>query len=229
MMNLLLLSNSRSPDGRFLHHAAAAIGEITHGCRRAFFVPFASVTASWDDFTARVQKALEPAGLRIEPAHTGGSLAEADAIVVGGGNTFNLLRECRRRNLLAPIAARVRAGVPYIGWSAGANLTCPTICTTNDMPIVDCGGFDALGLINFQINPHFTDAMPEGHKGETRRQRIAEYLVTNPQSPVVGLPEGDWFRVSNQETRLKGPHPAFLFRSGRDAQVLQPGALLDLS
>ncbi len=228
-MDLLLLSNSRSPDGGFLHHAAEAIGEITHGRRRAFFVPFASVTASWDDFTARVQKALEPAGLHVASAHAGGSPADAEVIIVGGGNTFNLLRECRRRDLLASIAARVRAGTPYIGWSAGANLTCPTIGTTNDMPIVDCGGFDALGLIDFQINPHFTDAMPEGHKGETRRQRIAEYLVANPRSPVVGLPEGDWFRVADRQTRLHGLHPAFLFRAGQDARVLQPGDLLDLS
>lgn len=228
-MDLLLLSNSRSPDGSFLRHAAGAIGEIARGCRRALFVPFASVTASWDDFAARVGKALEPLGLIVESAHAGGSVAEADVIVVGGGNSFNLLRECRRRDLLAPIAARVRAGVPYIGWSAGANLACPTICTTNDMPIVDCGGFDALGLIDFQINPHFTDAMPPGHQGETRRQRLAEYLVANPSATVVGLPEGDWFRVAGGETRLKGPHPAFLFRAGEEARTLQPETVLSLA
>lgn len=225
-MDLLLLSNSRSPDGSFLTHAAAPIAEITRGRKRAFFVPFASVTASWDDFAARVGKALEPAGLAVGSAHAGAVLDDAEVIVVGGGNSFNLLRECRHRGLLAAIAAKVRAGVPYIGWSAGANLSCPTICTTNDMPIVDCGGLDALGLIDFQINPHFTDAMPAGHQGETRRQRLAEYLVANPAATVLGLPEGDWVEIHDTTRHLRGPHPAFLFRAGVDAASLAPDSAL---
>ncbi len=228
-MDLLLLSNSRSPDGGYLNHALEAIAAIAAGRTRALFVPFASVTAGWNEFTARVQDAIAGTGIVLDPVHACddpiAAVATAEMIFVGGGNTFNLLAECRRRELLAPIAARVRAGAPFVGWSAGANLACATICTTNDMPIVDPRGFDALGLVDLQINPHFTDAMPPGHRGETRRQRLAEYLVANPTAMVIGLPEGDWLRVANGEVVLAGPHPAFVFRAGREPVELVAGRL----
>ena len=225
-MELLLLSNSRSPAG-YLAHALDAIREIVGPRRRALFVPFASVTASWDDFADRVRGALSSLDLDIEPVHGATdpvrAVAEAEIVMVGGGNTFHLLRECRARGLLEPIASRVRAGAPYIGWSAGANLACPTISTTNDMPIVDPQGFGALGLVGFQINPHYTNALPPGHQGETRNERIAEYLQANPQATVLGLPEGDWVRVSGDSATLHGPHPALLFRAGREPEELAPG------
>lgn len=229
-MELLLLSNSRSPDGSYLSHALAAIAAIAGGRRRALFVPFASVTVGWDDFTAKVQVALTETGIVLDPIHAApdpfGAVAAAEMIFVGGGNTFNLLAECRRRGLLAPIAARVGAGAPYVGWSAGSILACPTICTTNDMPIVDPGGFAALGLVDFQINPHFTDAMPPGHQGETRRQRLAEYLVANPSARVIGLPEGDWLTLSDGAAALAGPHPAFVFSAGREPAEVVAGQAL---
>jgi dipeptidase E len=229
-MDLLLLSNSRTPEGGYLSHAVGAIGTIAGGRKRALFIPFASVTVEWDAFTAKVQTALADTSIVLDPIHAvadpPAAVAAAEMIFVGGGNTFNLLAECRRRGLLAPIAARIRAGVPYVGWSAGSNLACPTIGTSNDMPIVDPHGFAALGLVGFQINPHFTDAMPPGHQGETRRQRLAEYLLANPADTVIGLPEGDWLRVSNGETRLEGPHPAFLFRAGQEPAEILPGSFL---
>jgi dipeptidase E len=229
-MDLLLLSNSRTPEGGYLSHATGAIAAIAGGRRRALFVPFASVTVGWDDFTAKVQAALAGTGIVLDPIHAvadpSAAVAAAAMIFVGGGNTFNLLAECRRRGLLAPIAARIRAGAPFVGWSAGSILACPTIRTTNDMPIVDPQGFAALGLVGWQINPHFTDAMPPGHQGETRRQRLAEYLVANPADTVIGLPEGDWLRVSNAETRLEGPHPAFVFRAGQAPAEVLPGTVL---
>jgi len=110
-----------------------------------------------------------------------------------------------------------------VGWSAGANLACPTICTTNDMPIVDPQGFAALGLVGFQINPHYTNALPPGHQGETRNERIAEYLTANAHATVLGLPEGDWVRVSGTAVTLHGPHPALVFRAGREPEDLAPG------
>ncbi len=223
-MELLLLSNSRSPGG-YLVHALDAIRDI--GGERALFVPFASVTASWDDFAEKVRAALSSLNLAIEPIHRAAdpvqAVAEADVLMVGGGNTFHLLRECRARGLLQPIAARVRAGAPYVGWSAGANLACPTICTTNDMPIVDPQGFAALGLVGFQINPHYTNALPPGHQGETRNERVAEYLTANAHATVLGLPEGDWVRVSGTAVTLHGPHPAPVFRAGREPEDLAPG------
>jgi dipeptidase E len=229
-MDLLLLSNSRSPDGSYLVHALAEIAAMAAGRTQALFVPFASVTVAWDAFTARVRSVFAQAGVAIEAIDALpdalAAVAAAEMIVIGGGNTFQLLRECRRRGLIEPIAARVRAGTPFIGWSAGANLTCPTIATTNDMPIVDPQGFDALRLVGFQINPHFTNALPAGHQGETRVQRIAEYLKANPERTVLALPEGDWLRVTGDAAVLGGPHAAPVFRAGQPTAMLLPGQAL---
>lgn len=226
-MNLLLLSNSRMPDGRYLVHALEAIAESAGAGRRALFVPFAGVTIDWDAYVGNVREALRPLGLSIEGAHRcaapGPALAGSDLVLVGGGNTFRLLAELRRRGWLAPLRAAALRGMPFVGWSAGANLACPTIRTTNDMPIVDPGGLDALGLVAFQVNAHFTDALPAGHQGETRRQRIAEFHVLEPGVPVIGLPEGDWLTVRDDGTRLYGPHDAWLFRAGQPAVSVPPG------
>lgn len=231
-MNLLLLSNSRSPDGGYLTHAGEAIMEVAAGRKRAVFIPYAGVTISWDDYTQKVQGVFSPLGIEVTSAHScadpAALVAQAGIIVVGGGNTFNLLKCCREAGLLPLIASRVQAGTPYIGWSAGANLASPTICTTNDMPIVDPGGFDALGLVPFQLNPHYTNALPEGHQGETRDQRIAEYLVANPAQRVLGLPEGDWLRVADSQINLHGPRPAQWFRAGQEPQAIDSPCTLSL-
>jgi dipeptidase E len=241
-MNLLLLSNSRGPDGAYLTHALDAVKELldtadaarTTGTepKRAIFIPFAGVTMTWASYTESVAAALAPAGLDVIDIDTVGDVAaqhaavrSADAIIVGGGNTFQLLGTCRARGLLEVIAETVRAGTPYIGWSAGANLACPTISTTNDMPIVDPRGFSALDLINFQINPHYTNATPEGHRGETRNQRIAEFLVANPHSWVLGLPEGDWLRVRGTDVTLHGPFEAIRFLPGQEPVAIAAGAV----
>lgn len=229
-MELLLLSNSKTPDGGYLTHALEPARAMLCGRKKALFIPYAGVTVGWDDYTAKVVEALTPLGLQIEAAHAVAdpcaAVAEAEMIIVGGGNTFQLLKCCRELGLLATIATRVRAGAAYIGWSAGANLACPTICTTNDMPIVEPGGFAALGLVDFQINPHYTNALPVGHQGETRNQRLEELLRANPHMRVVGLPEGDWLRVSGELVALCGPYPAVLFRSASEPQTLPPGDLL---
>jgi dipeptidase E len=226
-MQLLLLSNSRSPDGSYLVHAVDAIRALAAGRTKALFLPFAGVgKVSWDEYTAKVQGALQATGLRLTGAHTVAAAAagDYDVVLAGGGNTFNLLGECRRRGWLDALRPRVRGGVPFIGWSAGANLACPTICTTNDMPIVDPGGFDALGFIGFQINPHYTNALPPGHQGETRNDRIAEYLAANPSSHVLALPEGDWVEGDGARMTVRGPHPALWFATGADARELRNGA-----
>ena len=148
-MELLLLSSSRTPAGYFIDYLSA-IKRFTASARRAVFVPFAAVALPWDEYAKRVGEALSLELCSLD------ELAEADLVLVGGGNSFQLLRECRTRGLLKSIARRVREGKSrYLGWSAGANLACPTIKTTNDMPIVDPGGLDALGLIAFQLNPHY--------------------------------------------------------------------------
>lgn len=226
---LLLLSNSRDPTGHYLVHARDALARFAGGRRRALFMPFASVTTSWDDYLALAQHALEPVGLRLQGAHTCADLAQAiasaDMLLVGGGNTFCLLHALRQRGALQPIRDAVARGIPYVGWSAGTVLATPSIATTNDMPIVDPGGFDALGLVPFQINAHFTNALPAGHQGETRNQRIAEFLVRNPARPVLGLPEGNWLEVDGSQHTLHGPHSAWWFRSGYAPITLESGPL----
>ncbi|HUU35355.1 MAG TPA: dipeptidase PepE [Vicinamibacterales bacterium] len=224
-MRLLLLSNSRNPGGDYLAHAHAALATLMAGRTSAWFVPFAGVTVPWDDFTTVVAAALSPLGVRVTGAHTQPEPGPDDVILVGGGNTFHLLRECRRRALLDVMRARVRGGTPYAGWSAGANLTCPTIRTTNDMPIVDPGGFDALDLLTFQINPHFTNAMPPGHQGETREQRLTEFVTANPEVPVLGMPEGAWITVDGGAVMLCGPQDAVWIRAGAPVTPVPPGTL----
>ncbi|RAI32447.1 dipeptidase PepE [Rhodoplanes serenus] len=230
-MTLLLLSNSTS-DAGYLVHAQPAIRDLVAGlppASPAAFVPFAGVTRDWDAYTALVAAALADTGLDLVPLHRAddpvATIAAAAVIVVGGGNTFRLLHELRRRGLLDPIARRVWAGGRYLGWSAGANLACPTIATTNDMPIVDPEGFSALGLVGFQINPHYTDAHPPGHRGETRAQRLAEFCTLNPEMPVVGLPEGTGLAVRGATLTLIGPQPARLFVGTAPPRLLAPGPL----
>jgi dipeptidase E len=208
-MELLLLSSSRTPAGYFTDYLPE-IRDFTRGAKRAVFIPFAAVGLPWDKYAARVRKAT---GLALEVVDR--KIGDADLIVVGGGNTFQLLKECRERGLLNAIRQRVRAGARYLGWSAGANLACPTIRTTNDMPIVDAGGLDALGLLPFQLNPHYFNVALPGHHGETRDQRLAEFARVNPDLPVLGLPEGDWLRVSGKQITLGGPHPAIWFQGKR--------------
>jgi dipeptidase E len=228
-MELLLLSNSSSVRG-YLVDALFEITPFARGLRDAVFVPYAAVTRSHDLYAARVAEALAPAGIEVRSVHLAEDPAtmirDASLIIIGGGNTFHLLRESRRTGVLAAIRERVRAGARYIGWSAGANLACPTIRTTNDMPVVDPGGFDALGFVPFQINPHFTDAIPEGHFGETRSERLAEFVALNPSVPVLALPEGSWVRVSGSTYALGGERGAQWIVAGRDAQMLPAGPLV---
>lgn len=165
-MELLLLSNSTLPGKAWLEHALPLIAEQLQGRRSAVFIPFAGVTQTWDDYTAKTAAVLAPLGVSVTGIHSVvdpvAAIENAEIVIVGGGNTFQLLKQCRERGLLAPITDVVKRGALYIGWSAGANLACPTIRTTNDMPIVDPQGFDALNLFPLQINPHFTNALPEG-------------------------------------------------------------------
>ncbi|GLC25611.1 dipeptidase PepE [Roseisolibacter agri] len=228
---LLLLSNSRDPEGRYLQHCRDALAAHLAGVRDVAFVPYAGVGIAWDDYTAKVRDALAPLGVQVRGVHAGddpaAAVRAADAIAVGGGNTFHLLATLQRTGVLDAVRERALAGVPYVGWSAGSVVACPTLGTTNDMPIVQPPqGFSALGLVRFQINAHFTDAHPPGFQGETRRERLAEYLVANAHARVVGLPEGDWLDVRGARITLRGAHPAVLFRAGAEAEELRPDAEL---
>lgn len=234
-MRLLLLSNSRNPGGRFLAHAVAEMRDFLGAqSRRLLFFPFASVRTPHDAAAARVRKVFAKLGHEMVSAHRvapGAALARAidraDGFVTGGGNTFRLLDEMQRRGALGAVAKRVRAGVPYIGWSAGANLACPTIRTTNDMPIVEPASLDAMGLVHFQLNPHYTERVLPRHGGEPRDLRIAEFLALNPQRAVLGVREGSLLRVEGARAELSLGPGARLFRSGARPRDYRAGA--DLS
>lgn len=228
---LLLLSNGSELVGaettEFAHTAARDF--LGGRARRAFFVPFASVVRSYDEYAARVREVFgRIAGCEVVSAHEAADarrdVESADLIVVGGGNTFHLLRGMYEAGLVEAVRARVLAGAAsYIGWSAGSNVACPTIRTTNDMPIVEPPTFDALGLVPFQINPHYTDARLEGHHGETRDDRLAEFVHANPGVRVVGLREGSMLSVEGDSATLVGGRPARVFVKGSEPFEVGPG------
>lgn len=217
---VLLLSSSRDPSGSFLAWAAAPLRDLLADAAEVLFVPYAGVVIGWDEYADRTAEALEPLGVRLTSVHRlpdpRAAIAGAAAILVGGGNTFRLLERLYQTQLLEPIRERVAAGVPYVGWSAGSVVACPTIATTNDMPIVGPPSFRALALVPFQINAHYTDAHPSRHQGETRAQRIAEFLVLNPAVRVVGLREGGILRVRDGTLALLGNGGARVFAHGRE-------------
>ena len=206
MRRLLLLSNSTNHGEGYLDHAIAEFVEALGGARRILFVPFA--LADRTSYTAKFRARMEKEGIEVDEATADLSgrrrIEIAEAVFVGGGNTFRLLKTMQDGELLGPVRARALAGMPYLGASAGINLAQPTIRTTNDMPIVEPRGFDALGLVPFQINPHYLDPDPAStHMGETREQRLAEFHEENA-TPVVGLREGGWIAVSGASARLGG-------------------------
>jgi dipeptidase E len=223
---LLLLSNSTSPGRAFLEHALAEIAGLAPAGSRLLFVPFAS--RDHDSYAQVMAQALAPISIRVTGAHQVRdpvlAVEECDAVFVGGGNSFRLLRALQDTGLGPAIAARVRAGLPYLGSSAGTNMACPTLRTTNDMPIVQPSSFQALGLIPFQINPHYLDPDPAStHQGETRQKRIEEFLECN-DVPVLGLREGGWLRVSGGTAVTGGTTWSRLFARGAGPRELPPGS-----
>jgi len=227
---LLLLSNSRDAAGTFLEWPRDAIRTLFGEARRLLFVPFASVRSSAEEYTTLVQGALGALGHEVRSLHDSpdpaAAVRAAEGIVVGGGNTFHLLKRLQETNLLAPLRERAAAGVPYLGWSAGSVVAGPTIRTTNDMPIVEVPSLAALALVPFQINAHYTDAHPPGFRGETRAERLAEFVAVNPTLPVVGLPEGTGLRVEGTRITFFGGEPARVIRHGRDVTFVRPGEQL---
>ncbi|HYG82731.1 MAG TPA: dipeptidase PepE, partial [Pyrinomonadaceae bacterium] len=223
----LLLSNSTNYVGEFLAHAIGDMRDFLGAAvSRVLFVPFAGVTRSYDEYARVVRARFEEMGYGLDSVHEAARPAEAvssaEAIAVGGGNTFHLLRGMYEAGLIESIRARVETGTPYIGWSAGSNVVCPTIKTTNDMPIVEPPSFEALALVPFQINPHYTDETLMNHAGETREQRIAEFLKANPAASVVGLREGSILRVEGREINLLGAKTARVFAAREDAKEYGP-------
>ncbi len=228
-MRLLLLSNSTLPGEPYLDWAKTHIEEFLGERKRIAFIPFAAVSFSMDEYTRLVQGALGEMGHELFSLHTEvdkvKALMNADAVIVGGGNSFQLLRTLYNTELVRAIRVRVMGGMPYMGWSAGANVAGPTIMTTNDMPITEVPTLRAMGLVPFQINPHYTDARVPGHGGESRDQRIAEFLALNQRSTVVGLREGALLNVNDDLMSVEGTGLR-LFRSGVEPKDIPGGTAL---
>lgn len=229
---LRLFSTSTVFGGTYLDYCADEVRAFFAGARTILFVPYA--LHDRDTYAARARARFAELGLALESIHTERTLADArraleraDGIFVGGGNTFRLLNELYAQELIEPIRARVHGGLRYMGSSAGSNVACISIKTTNDMPIVYPPSFDALGLVPFNINPHYMDPEPTSkHMGETREQRIHEFHEMNAP-PVVGLREGAWIGVEGDAITLRGKPGARVFRRAETPQELADGARLD--
>ncbi|MBP3533713.1 MAG: dipeptidase PepE [Alistipes sp.] len=226
-MKLLLISNSTNAGEEYLKYPVENIGRHLQGVCEIVFVPYAAVTFSYDEYERKVQKRFDEIGIRVRSVHRAAdprkAIREAEAICVGGGNTFALAKKMQEQGLMTAILRKIKEGTPYVGWSAGSNVCCPTICTTNDMPIVEPQSFKAIGAVRFQINPHYLDANPEGHAGETREQRILEYIEANPRRYVVGLREGCMLRLENGRLELIGSRPMRIFKKGIEPFEVKAG------
>jgi dipeptidase E len=226
---LLLVSNSTLHGSGYLDHAEKEIRELVGSGNKVVFVPYA--VHDLRAYAAKAEQRFREMGLSLLSIHDVSNMPraveEADAIFVGGGNTFRLLKALHDHDLLAPIRRRVAAGVPYIGSSAGSIVACPTLKTTKDMPVVQPPSFEALGLVPFQISPHYLDPDPSStHMGETQEERIMQFLEENEEA-VVGLREGSILRVEEGVVTLKGPNAARIFRRGQEPVEVAPGS--DLS
>lgn len=229
MKRVLLISNSTLYGSGYLDHAASEIGSFLGNVKTVLFVPYALYDREAYSSTARER--FRKMGYDLDSLHTAAdprtTVEEAEAIFIGGGNTFRLLKTLYDTAVLKLIARRVSEGMPYIGSSAGSNVAGPTIRTTNDMPIVEPPSFDALGLVPFQINPHFLDPTPNStHMGETREERIRQFLEEN-DTPVAGLREGAMILAENDSYLLKGSSGARIFRKGQEPVEAGPGETLD--
>jgi dipeptidase E len=225
---LLLLSNSTLYSGGYLDHAEKEIGNFLGAVRRVLFIPFAQ--RDQDAYAGMARRRLAAMGYEIDSTHEASdprkAVGAAEAVFVGGGNTFRLLKGLYDFDLLPPIRRRVAEGMPYLGSSAGSIVACPTLKTTKDMPVVEPPSFDALGLVGFQISPHYLDPDPGStHMGETQEERINQYLEEN-HAPVVGLREGAMIHVEHESMVLKGITAARIFRRGHAPVEIEPGSNL---
>lgn len=226
---VLLISNSTLHGSGYLDHAESEIRSFLGDAKHVLFVPYALFDR--DKYAANARQRFQKMGYELTSVHTAANpvaaVNETDAVFIGGGNTFRLLKALYEFDLIEAIRNRVLNGMPYIGSSAGSNVAAPTIKTTNDMPIVQPPSFNALGLVSFQINPHYLDPDPNSrHMGETREERIIQFLEEN-DTPVVGLREGAILRIENGEMILRGTTWARIFRKGMETIEASPGTPLD--
>jgi len=228
--NLLLLSNSTNFGEQYMQWCKGIIASaVAENSKQIIFIPYAGVGFSYAEYTAKVNNALAYVGLQVtnidDFENEIEALQNASAIFVGGGNTFHLLKTLQDKKLIEHIRTKVYEGVPYVGWSAGSNIASPTICTTNDMPIVEPQSFEALNLIEDQINPHYTDKTIENHGGESRLQRLKEFLVANQDKRVVCLSESTYLEASEGKIIYRGNSNGILLNYA-SSETLLPNTII---
>ena len=235
-MKLLLISNSTNYGEEYLGWPRPDIKNFLSSTdvKRILFIPYAgvglsteSLEKSYDVYEAKVNSVFQELGYEIYSIHKENdpvkAVKDAEAIAVGGGNTFHLVYMLHKNKIVEAIREKALNGTPYMGWSAGSNVACPTLMTTNDMPIIEPESFNCFNLIPFQINPHYLDANPEGHGGETRQQRIEEFLVVNKEVTVVGLREATSLLLEGNSIELIGKRPLRIFNFGKEPKEIAPG------
>ncbi|SEW36718.1 dipeptidase E [Chitinophaga sp. YR573] len=228
MKNVVLASTSTLHGQTYLEYLLPVIKELFSGIEEVIFIPYARPGGiSHDEYTGRVTTAFAAINLRVRGLHTFENPVEAvqkgQAFFTGGGNTFLLVQQLHALHVMETLKAAVEDGKPYLGCSAGSNIGGVNMQTTNDMPIVYPASFQTMGLIPFNLNPHYMDPIPGVlHMGESRETRIREFQVQQPL-PVVGLREGSWIRVKGETITLEGSEPAKIFEAGKDAYELSVG------
>lgn len=233
MKKMLLMSGSKYKETGYLVHTIPWLKSFLahYQDKKVAFVPYAGVRRSFDEYEQKVQSALAELNVEILSVHRGKKHADiveqADVIAVGGGNTFCLLKQMYEHHLIECIREKVNAGTPYFGWSAGANVASASIMTTNDMPIVYPPSFDALKLFPYQINPHFISGKMQGHNGESREERLAEFLIANPTALVYALPEGTALHIEGNQTTVLGQTPILIFEKEMKCTQHEAGSILN--
>ncbi len=223
MKNMLLLSGSKYKDTDYLVHALPWFETFLkdYKGKKMAFVPYAGIVRSYEEYEQSVQQALDRFDVEVVSVHRGKKhrdiIEQADVIAVGGGNTFCLLKQMYEHDLIDAIRAKVNAGTPYTGWSAGSNVAGNSIMTTNDMPITFPPSFNALNLFPHQINPHFISGKIAGHNGESREERLTEFLIVNPDAYVYALPEGTALRIQGEQATVLGNTE--ILRFSKDMQL----------
>ncbi len=232
MKKIILASTSTLFGENYLAYLEPVIRELFQGIRELVFVPYARPGGiSHEEYTQRVAEAFEPYNIKVTGLHSFDDpidgLRQARGIFTGGGNTFLLVKQLHDLKLMSVLKTIVEQGIPYLGTSAGSNIGGINMQTTNDMPIVYPSSFETMGLVPFNLNPHYLDPDPGSrHNGETRATRIAEFH-TQQKIPVVGLREGSWIKVTPAGITTEGSVPSRIFEQGKEPYELNPGAALD--
>jgi dipeptidase E len=231
MKNILLASTSTLFGEEYLAYLKSSISELFNGVDEIIFIPFARPGGmSYEDYTQRVAETFASMDIYVRGVHTfanpATAIAQARGFFTGGGNTFLLVKELHEKGIMQPLKTAVENGTPYLGTSAGSNIGGMTMQTTNDMPIVYPPSFITMGLVPFNINPHYLDPDPNSkHNGETRETRIKEFHTQN-STPVVGLREGSWIRVSDEKITTEGRFDSRIFEQGKEPYEVPPGSSL---